>query len=248
MKSCDGNNHDRRNDRKEKETIMGAIYTVGIAKMDEVYRHGNDPLDYFLGKIIKKYDITTVVDVREWPNWKKMPAFTRTNLTKVLPANGVEYRWCGKTLGVKDRDRRFYADHDEYTNTLYDDCDEGKGLIEHPQLKRIWDDADFKRDIAMIAAKGETGNVLILGFSYDPAYCHRALLVGEELEEQGHTVTNIRLYDYHDWFPHTQDAGDGQHLEDNGTTIARLCSAHYRTWSQYWIINCRLFGVGPFDI
>ncbi len=65
------------------------IYTVG---------HSNRTLDEFL-RILRKYGIVLVVDVRRWPTSRRVPWFRKENLEKVLAEQGIRYVWLGELLG-----------------------------------------------------------------------------------------------------------------------------------------------------
>ncbi len=65
------------------------LYTIG---------HSTRSLEEFI-KILKRYGIDLLIDVRSWPYSKKNPQFNRDNLKKSLLEQGIGYEWFGKELG-----------------------------------------------------------------------------------------------------------------------------------------------------
>lgn len=65
------------------------IYTIG---------HSNRSLDSFI-KLLKRYKVKVVVDVRRFPSSSKYPHFNKEVLQTILPKNGIDYIWLGKLLG-----------------------------------------------------------------------------------------------------------------------------------------------------
>lgn len=89
-------------------TGMYGLYTVG---------HGNLTIDYLINKMLKPYDITTVVDVRSKPYSRYNPQFNRPDLAASLHKVGIRYLWGGKTLGGMNgpsvKGSKFYSDMDK---------------------------------------------------------------------------------------------------------------------------------------
>lgn len=65
------------------------IYTIG---------HSNRTFRQFLA-LLGRHEITHVIDVRTYPVSVHFPHFSRANLEKYLPKNGIEYRYFGRSLG-----------------------------------------------------------------------------------------------------------------------------------------------------
>ena len=65
------------------------IYTIG---------HSSRSLDQFI-KLLKKYGIKRVIDVRRFPVSTKYPHFNRENLEKSLKSSKIKYFWLGDLLG-----------------------------------------------------------------------------------------------------------------------------------------------------
>ena len=64
------------------------VYTIG---------HSNRTINEFL-KLLRKYDIKIVVDVRRFPK-SRFPEYNRENLCRLLESNGIRYIWLGEKLG-----------------------------------------------------------------------------------------------------------------------------------------------------
>ncbi len=65
------------------------IYTIG---------HSNREAYHFI-KLLKKYNINLLIDVRRFPKSRKFPWFNQETLKKNLKTNGIIYMWLGKNLG-----------------------------------------------------------------------------------------------------------------------------------------------------
>ncbi len=65
------------------------MYTVG---------HSNRTLDEFL-KILHRYNIVLIIDVRRWPTSRRVPWFRREELEHALRREGIDYVWLGDLLG-----------------------------------------------------------------------------------------------------------------------------------------------------
>src|SRR3989338_8479056 len=60
--------------------------------------HSTRTFDTFVD-ILRKHRIETVVDVRQFPDSKRMPWFRQEFLKLMLPKYRISYAWLGKTLG-----------------------------------------------------------------------------------------------------------------------------------------------------
>jgi uncharacterized protein (DUF488 family) len=65
------------------------IYTIG---------HSNRKIEDLL-LLLKKYNISIVIDVRRFPTSKLYPWFKKENLSKKIGEHGIEYIWLGDILG-----------------------------------------------------------------------------------------------------------------------------------------------------
>lgn len=65
------------------------IYTLGTS---------NRSIEEFI-EILKKYQISTVIDVRSFPKSERFPHFNSNNLREALEKDGIKYVCLGKELG-----------------------------------------------------------------------------------------------------------------------------------------------------
>jgi len=65
------------------------IYTIG---------HSNHSIEFFL-KLLSKFNIEILVDIRFHPYSRYVPHFNRENLAPVLENSGIEYVYMGDRLG-----------------------------------------------------------------------------------------------------------------------------------------------------
>jgi len=65
------------------------VYTIG---------HSNRGIDEFI-RLIKYYNVKTVVDVRRFPSSSKYPHFEKNNLIRILQKENISYVWLGNKLG-----------------------------------------------------------------------------------------------------------------------------------------------------
>lgn len=141
-----------------------AIYTVG---------HSNHSLDTFLS-LLKTYRIAVVADVRSQPSSQYTPHFNGGSLKAALPAAGIEYLFLGKELGGRPQGDQFY---DDAGHVLY---------------ARVAAAPLFQRGLSVLVETAAQRRVALLCGEEDPAECHRRLLLGRVLAEQGLAVIHIR--------------------------------------------------------
>ncbi len=89
----------------DRERCERIVYTVG---------HSNRELSEFL-RILNKYGIALVIDVRRWPASKRFPWFSRSSLELVLRSRAIDYVWLGDLLGgFRPGGYEAYMNSDEY--------------------------------------------------------------------------------------------------------------------------------------
>jgi uncharacterized protein (DUF488 family) len=62
--------------------------------------HSTRPLETFL-EMLRRHDITLLVDVRRWPASRRHPHFAREPLSRALVAAGVDYLWMEELGGYR---------------------------------------------------------------------------------------------------------------------------------------------------
>lgn len=90
---------------------MKDIYTIGYScfKIDEFV------------DVLKKYKITSLIDVRSNPFSKFYVEYNQHNLKTILKANGIIYRNYKIEFGAQQEDKKYhekgYLDFEEYTKS-----------------------------------------------------------------------------------------------------------------------------------
>ena len=142
---------------------MKEIYTIGYScfKIDEFIN------------VLKKYKITSVVDVRSNPFSKFYIDYNQDNLEKVLKSNGIIYRNYKIEFGARQEDKKYhkkgYLDFNEYT----------KSDLFLDGVKKI--EAGIKLNYVFAFMCAEK----------DPSTCHRNIMVARKFHEFGYNIKNI---------------------------------------------------------
>jgi len=89
--------------------MKDTLYTIG---------HSNRKIDIFL-KLLNKYNIRTIIDVRRFPTSKKYPWFSKDELNNILSSNDIKYIWLGEYLGgYREGGYVNYMNTDEYSKGI----------------------------------------------------------------------------------------------------------------------------------
>lgn len=135
--------------------------------------HSNYPYEKFLN-MIKKYNINCIVDIRKTPYSRYNIQYNREYLSKKLKEDGYLYIHMGKEFGVK-RDTI-----DSYNDEGYSD------------FEKVVKEEVFLSGVNRIKKGLEMGyKIVLLGAMQEPIRCHRAILVGRFLNENGIKVNYI---------------------------------------------------------
>lgn len=82
-------------------------------------------------KLLQKYQITLLVDIRRFPGSSKFPHFNRESLESVLSATGIDYIWMGKELGgFRSGGYENYMQHTEFQQGIEE-------LISMARMKQV---------------------------------------------------------------------------------------------------------------
>ncbi len=127
------------------------IYTLGTA--------GREPYEFT--KILNKYRIDVVVDVRRYPH-SKFPHFNRENIEKLCRENKIEYLYLGNELGGMRKES-----YDEFMET-----------------------AEFKRGLDIVKKLSRSKVVCLLCTEKYPGRCHR-FRITQKLKKDGFDVVHI---------------------------------------------------------
>lgn len=139
------------------------VFTIG---------HGNRKFDNFL-QLLKKYNITVLVDVRTFPYSRYNPHFRQKQLTADLLNAGVQYVFLGNELGGRPISPELYLG----------------GKLNHKAVKET---QLFKEGIqkVIILAK-QNIKVTLMCSESNPNDCHRKHLIADELIKENLEVWHI---------------------------------------------------------
>lgn len=141
-----------------------SIFTIG---------HSNHELQKLID-LLKSNEIEVLVDIRSNPYSKFAPQFNKDDFKKAIQATGIKYLFLGKELGGKPEDPEFY-DPDGFV--LY---------------SRLAESPPFLGGIERLMNGIRNYRVVLMCSEENPAHCHRRLLIGRVLSEEGLQVQHIR--------------------------------------------------------
>jgi uncharacterized protein (DUF488 family) len=162
----------------DAETATLTIYTVG---------HSNQTTEEFLA-LLHRHGIDVLVDVRSAPYSSYVPHFNQPALAELLRETRVRYLYLGKELGGRPPLRSMYDDDGRAFYNL---------VAETPE---------FREGVERLMAGAERFRVAIMCSEENPKECHRSLLVGRVLLDEGVRVVHIRGNgDTEEQQPHADD-------------------------------------------
>ncbi len=125
-------------------------------------------------EILVKIGIQVLVDVRSQPYSQYAIQYNREPFKQGLLKGGIEYVFAGDELGGRPKGDEYY---DDEGRVLY-------GEYRHS--------AAFQKGVSLLSTLAVDKKVAILCSEENPAACHRKLLIGRYLTEQGDEVFHIR--------------------------------------------------------
>lgn len=137
--------------------------------------HSNHEADQFVA-LLKEHKIEVLVDVRSYPSSQFSPQFHHIPLKESLTAAGIRYLFLGKELGGRPDGADFY---DTDGRVFY-------GKVAKTEL--------FRKGIERLKAGLQKHRVAMMCSEEDPTNCHRRLLVGRVLAQEGVDVVHIRRH------------------------------------------------------
>lgn len=164
------------------ETPSGPVLTIG---------HSDHSLATFLG-LLSQHEIGALADVRTSPYSRLHPQFNQDQLRRALSDEGVKYVYLGDALGGRPRDPSCY----ENGRVRYD---------------RVAATDHFRGGLARVVEGASRYRVALMCAEREPLDCHRTLLVGQALDDEGLEVEHILV--------------DGT-VETHRETMDRLLSRH----------------------
>ncbi|MGH9891197.1 MAG: DUF488 family protein, partial [bacterium] len=141
------------------------VFTVG---------HSNHPWQRFVEQL-RRHQIDVLVDTRSAPHSRVAPHFDRSAIARSLRGRDIRYLYLGGELGGRPAGQEFY---DERGHVLY---------------RRVAATKSFQVAISRLLTGVERGyRIALLCAEENPLHCHRRLLVGRVLQEEGVTLWHIR--------------------------------------------------------
>ena len=140
----------------------GGLLTIG---------HSNLTADRFVA-LLKHAGVTAVADVRSVPFSRWCPWFSGKALAERLAREAIAYIALGDALGGRPRDPRLYRD----------------GVADYEAMAAR---AEFAAGLERVVDEMARHRVCLLCAEREPLDCHRCLLVGRALAEEGVDVGHI---------------------------------------------------------
>ncbi len=153
---------------------MTTVYSVG---------HSNHPIETFCA-LLRDAHVRYLVDIRSVPHSKFYPQYNQTALMNAMEKNGVGYVFLGDELGGRIQDVTCYK------NRVIPDSKTGyASCLDYDVIKtKEWFISGFSKLLAVT----ENGSCAILCSEENPETCHRELIVGRRLREEGYSLVHIR--------------------------------------------------------
>ncbi len=143
--------------------MKNVIYTIGYTAFNII--------DFV--KVLKKYDIKCLIDVRSTPKSNYYKDFDDTNIKNTLSTNNIIYRNYKKEFGARQDDMNFYCN----------------GYLDFEKFSKS---QQFNEGIEKIKKAQEMGyGVCLMCAEKDPINCHRTVLIGRNLDKKGFKVEHI---------------------------------------------------------
>lgn len=140
------------------------IYTVGHSTVSDTV---------FL-KLLQKFGVTCIVDVRSVPFSRYAPQFNKDELRRFLRQNNIQYVFMGEEFGARRYDRELYSD---------------RGYLDFERTRKS---KAFLRGIERIRKGVESGFTIALMCTEKQAIdCHRSIMVSKGLIDAGFQVLHI---------------------------------------------------------
>ena len=155
---------DRDTTFQEKDHQVVTVYSIG---------HSNQSTTAFL-ELLRTYGVQVLIDVRSSPYSKYVPHFNSSALAATVQQNNIKYLFMGEELGGRPDGDEFY---DTDNHVLY-------GYVAGSSV--------FLEGIRRLKELGSVSRGAIMCSEEDPTVCHRHLLIGRVLAEQGVNLLHIR--------------------------------------------------------
>jgi uncharacterized protein (DUF488 family) len=148
-----------------KDIFMQLIYTIG---------HSNSSPETFT-RLLEMAKVEFLVDIRSNPNSGWVSFANSQNLKETLTAKGITYIYMGDTLGGHPSDPDCY--------------DPQTGKVDYRIIRQK---ETFKRSISRLVIGSKKYRICLMCAEESPVHCHRSLLVGDALSQEGVQILHIR--------------------------------------------------------
>ena len=138
------------------------LFTIG---------HSNIPIERFVA-LLQQADVNAIVDVRSVPASRRLPWFSKNNLSTLLAREGLDYAAMGDVFGGRPRDARLYRD----------------GVADYEAMAK---EPRYEDGLARLIAEASRSRICLMCAEREPLDCHRCLLVARSLAERGVAVGHI---------------------------------------------------------
>jgi uncharacterized protein (DUF488 family) len=142
--------------------MKNEIYTVG---------HSTQSSEQFM-RLLEKYGINVIADVRSVPYSRHHPQFNREELRITLKAQNIRYVFLGKELGARSEQECCYVNN----KVRY-------ALLAETDL--------FRSGVTRVIEGAKSYKIALMCAEKDPLDCHRTILVSRELMNRGCSVIHI---------------------------------------------------------
>jgi uncharacterized protein (DUF488 family) len=151
------------------------LYTIG---------HSTHTIDSFIN-LLQIHGITAIVDVRSHPYSRYNPQFNREKLQLSLSNFNISYVFLGKELGARSENPQCYRN----------------GKVQFDLLAL---EPQFIDGLERVRKGMEKYRIALMCAEKDPVECHRTILVGRHLNEQGIKLAHILADGKLEYHPDTE--------------------------------------------
>lgn len=149
------------------------IFTLGAANRQE----------YRFTKILSRYRIQVIFDIRHSPTVPHAPHFNRSNLQRLCASQNTDYVYMGNVLSNLPEEKLWFSRGDRRKG--------GSRRITVPGDAQNWfASTEFRRWADLIADKATKRVTCILCSEFSPAFCYRAIFA-DVMIERGFEVIHI---------------------------------------------------------
>jgi uncharacterized protein (DUF488 family) len=138
------------------------VFTIG---------HSTHSYEQFLS-LLRAAEITAIADVRTTPFSRHFPHFNEATLRAELKLDGISYVFLGRELGGRPSSRSFFCD----------------GVADYEKMAKT---DGFVSGIKRVTEGAKKFRIALMCSEHDPLDCHRCLLVGRALSQEGVSIVHI---------------------------------------------------------